>query len=124
MDVKANPVKTEAVGEQQEIPKEKAAVHSIRSRQKETVACQVTTEVRLESKEPTSLEVESGAEHQDVPKEHAAVNSSGIMKKWHRGRHLPAGRHEKPKELTRGDCGSQGKLAAACRKVSHCAAVA
>jgi hypothetical protein len=46
------------------------------------------------------------------------------MKKRHRDRNLAAGRHGKPKELTRGDCGSLRKLAAACRKVSHRARVA
>jgi hypothetical protein len=40
------------------------------------------------------------------------------------GRHLAAGRHREPKELTRGFCGSWRKLAAACRKVPHRAAVA
>jgi hypothetical protein len=46
------------------------------------------------------------------------------MKKRHRGQHLAAGRRGELKELTRGDCGSQRKLAAACRKVSRRAAVA
>jgi hypothetical protein len=40
------------------------------------------------------------------------------------GRNIAAGRCVKPKELSRGDCGSWRKLAAACRKVSHCARVA
>jgi hypothetical protein len=42
----------------------------------------------------------------------------------HRSPHLVAGRRGEPKELTRGDCGSLRKLVAACRKVSHRAAVA
>jgi hypothetical protein len=45
-------------------------------------------------------------------------------KKWHRGRKLAAGRCGEPKELTRGDCGSGKKMAAACRRVSSCATVA
>jgi hypothetical protein len=64
-------------------------------------------------------EIEPDSEHREVPQEVAAVKSSGTMKKRHRDRHLAAGRCGKPKELTRGDCGSRRKLAAACRKVSR-----
>jgi hypothetical protein len=56
--------------------------------------------------------------------EEATVKSSGAMKKRHRGRHLAAGRHGELKKLTRGNCGSWGKLAAACRKVTRRAGVA
>jgi hypothetical protein len=45
-------------------------------------------------------------------------------KKRHRGKKKAAERCEEPKELTLGICGSRRKLAAACRKVSHCATVA
>jgi hypothetical protein len=38
-------------------------------------------EVCLESKEPTSLEVESIAVHEKVPKEEAAVETFGTLKK-------------------------------------------
>jgi hypothetical protein len=55
---------------------------------------------------------------------HAIVKLVGGQKKWHRGRHLAAERCGEPKELTRGDRGSRRKLAAACRNVSHHAAVA
>jgi hypothetical protein len=68
-------------------------------------------------------EMEAVAEHQEVPAEEAAVKSSGKMKKRHRGRYLAAGRRGEPNELTRQDCGSRRKLAAACRKVSRHAAV-
>jgi hypothetical protein len=64
-------------------------------------------------------EMESESEHREVPQEVAAVKSSGTMKNRHRDRHLAARRCGKPKELTRGDCGSQRTLAAACRKVSR-----
>jgi hypothetical protein len=37
------------------------------------VACQETMKACLESKEPTSLEVESEAKHEEVPKEEAAL---------------------------------------------------
>lgn len=46
------------------------------------------------------------------------------MKKRQRGRHQAAARRGKPKELSRGDCGSRRKLAAACSKMSRRAAVA
>jgi hypothetical protein len=49
------------------------------------------------------------------------VKSLGTIKKRHSGRHLAAGQRGKPKELTRGESGSRRKLAAAYRKVSHCA---
>jgi hypothetical protein len=62
--------------------------------------------------------------HQQVPMEDAIVKPIGGRKKWHRGRHLAAGCRREPKELTRGDCGSQRKLAATCRKVSRHARVA
>jgi hypothetical protein len=78
----------------------------------------------LESKEANPEDMESEVERREVPTEEAAVKSSGTMKKGQRGRHLAAGRRGEPKELTRGDCGSQRKLAAACRKVSRGAAVA
>jgi hypothetical protein len=103
--------------EQQDIPKEGATVHTMRAGQEEMVAS-------LEYKEPSPKEREAEVERQEVPTEEAAVKSSGIMKKWHRGRHIAAGRCREPKELTQRDWGSRGKLAAACRKVSHCAAVA
>jgi hypothetical protein len=69
-------------------------------------------------------DMESEVEHREVPTEEAAVKSSGTMKKRHRGRHIAAGRRSEPKELTRGDCGSRRKLAAACRKASSRARVA
>jgi hypothetical protein len=46
------------------------------------------------------------------------------MKKRHRDRHLAAGRRGEPKEVTRGECGSRRKLAAACFKLSRRAALA
>jgi hypothetical protein len=95
------------------------------------MACQETTEANpemmepnpdMECKETTPEDVE--AVHREVPMEDAVVKLVRGRKKRHRGRHISAGRRRKPKELTRGDCGSRGKLAAACRKVSCHAAVA
>jgi hypothetical protein len=69
-------------------------------------------------------EMQSEAEHLEVPKEEAAVKSSGIPKKWHKGQNVAAGHHQKPKEQTQGSCGSQKKLAAAHRGMTHHAGVA
>jgi hypothetical protein len=87
------------------------------------MACQETTEANQE-KEPSPEEIESEVERREVPTKEAAVKSLRIMKKRERGENLDAGRCREPKQLTREDCGSRGKLAAACRKVSRCTAVA
>jgi hypothetical protein len=67
---------------------------------KETISCQLTTAVCLDSKELNSEDMESEVEHQEVCTEEATVKSSGTMKKRHRGQRLAAGRHGEPKELT------------------------
>jgi hypothetical protein len=98
-----------------------ALITGMKDGQKEMVACQETKEACLEWKEPSPKEMEFEVE---VPMEEAAAKTSRIIKKRHRGWHLAAGRSVKPKKLTRGDCGSQGKLAATRSKVSRHAAVA
>jgi hypothetical protein len=130
-EVEANPEKIEpnlgeqeAVVERQEIPNEKAANHSVRACRRETMACQETPEACLECEETISVVVESDTEHQEVSKEYAAVVTVKAASKQHRDRHLAAGRSGKPKELTRGDCGSRRKLAAAYMKVSRRARMA
>jgi hypothetical protein len=67
--------------------------------------------------------MQSAEEHQDIVSEVAAIMPVKGLKKWRRGRKLIAERHGEPKKLNRGSCGSRKKLAAACRKVSHPAAV-
>jgi hypothetical protein len=57
-------------------------------------------------------------------RENLYAETEAIKKKRHNGRHIAAGRRKKPKDLTRGDCGARGKLAASCRKVSLRATVA
>jgi hypothetical protein len=109
-----NPGEKEAGVERQETPNEDVAIYSLRKYRKETMACQGTTEARLESE----------LEHQEIPNEDAVVKPVRGRKKRHRGRKQAAGRRGELKELTRGDCGSQKKLAAACRKVSRRATVA
>jgi hypothetical protein len=102
----------------------KIIMATLNARHEETVTCQVMTETCQEKKKPNPDDVETGAERREVPKKHAVVRSSGIMKKRQRGRNLAAGRRIKPEDLNQGDCGSRGKLAAACRKVCRHAAVA
>jgi hypothetical protein len=112
---------TPTVGAFQE--KMDAWIANMRDDQKGTMSSQVTTEACLDSKEPNLEDMESEVERQEASTEEATVKSSGTMMKWHRRWHLVAGRWGEPKELTQGDCGSKRNLAAACRKVSHCAAV-
>jgi hypothetical protein len=77
-----------------------------------------------EQMEPSPEMMQSIGEHQEVPREEATVIPVRGRKRQHRGRKQAAGRRGEPKELTRGDCGSQKKLAAACRKASRRATVA
>jgi hypothetical protein len=110
--------------EQQEVPNEYAAIHSLRACQKDAIACQEMMEACVACGQPTSMDMESEAKHWEVSKEHATVDNGKALSKWHRDRHLVAGRSGKPKELTREDCGSRRKLAAACRKMSRSPRVA
>jgi hypothetical protein len=99
------PHRSENVTEQQEIPKEGAAVANV------------------DCKDQGPRQLESGVESQLVPAEEVAVKSSRT-KKRPRSRCIAAGRHVKPTKLIRGDSESWRKLVATCRKVSRCAAVA
>jgi hypothetical protein len=128
----------EAAAEQQENPN---AIHYLRAHRNERTACQEATEANpekmvpsdraiaiLEMMEATDLkanpeEMESESGHREISKEDAVAKPVKGRKKRHRDRHLAAGRRGEPKELNRGDCGSQRKLAAACRKVPRRAAV-
>jgi hypothetical protein len=60
--------------------------------------------------------MQSTEEHQDILSEDVAVLPVKGLKKRLRVRKLTAGRSGEPKELTRGNCGSRRKLAAACRR--------
>jgi hypothetical protein len=90
----------------------------------ETTVCHEETEAAIEKIEPDSVTMQSVAEHREAPEEDAVVKPVRGRKKRHRGPKQAAGRRGEPKELTRGDCGSRKKLAAACRKVSRRATVA
>jgi hypothetical protein len=48
---------------------------------KEPTACQEEMEDCLESKEPTSVEIEPVAVHEEVPEENAAVKTVRALKK-------------------------------------------
>jgi hypothetical protein len=87
-------------------------------------ACHEATETDTEKTESYPGMMQSVAEHQVSPKEDAVVKPVKGRKKRHRSRKPTAGRRGEPKELTRSDCGSGKKLAAACRKVSSYATVA
>jgi hypothetical protein len=52
------------------------------------MVCQDVTEACLESKEPTSLEIESVAVYEEVPKEQATVATVRALKKQYSGLHL------------------------------------
>jgi hypothetical protein len=58
-------------------------------------------------------ELESEAEHEEVPKEEAAVETFGALKKWYGDWHLAVRRCGQPKKWTKGNGGSQKKLATA-----------
>jgi hypothetical protein len=102
----------------------RAATEPIRAELDETTATQEATEANAEKTEPDTGMMQSIAEHQVACKEDAVVKPVKGRKKRLRGRKPAAGRCGEPKKLTRGDCGSGKKLAAACRKVSSCATVA
>jgi hypothetical protein len=69
-------------------------------------------------------ERQSVGEHQEVLKEEAAIMPVGEPRKRRRNRNLAVERRQKPKERTRGYCGSRNRVTIADRKVSLRAAVA
>jgi hypothetical protein len=110
-EMEAIQARTKAIRAKTEAMRDKRVEANLNPCRKETMACQETTEA--------NPEMESESERREVPMEEAAVKSSGTMKKRQMSRHLAAGRRGEQKELTRGDCGSRRKLAAAFRKVSR-----
>jgi hypothetical protein len=71
-----------------------------------------------------SEEMQPVMEHLGAPEENAIVKLVRGLKTQCRFQKSTAGRRGEPKELTRGNCGPQRKLAVACRKVSCHAKVA
>jgi hypothetical protein len=70
----------------------------------------------LESKEPTSVEIQSAAVHEEVPREERTVRA---LKKRYGDKHLAVGYHQQLKKWTQGDGGSRKKLAATCRGMTR-----
>lgn len=85
------------------------------------MACQEVMEACLESKEPTSEEIESVMELEGVPKEEATMKHVRALKKWHGNWNLALGHLGQLKKWTQGNGGFWEKLAAACRGMTHCA---
>jgi hypothetical protein len=81
-------------------------------------------EACLESKELTSLEVESEAEHEEDLKEEATVEAFRALKKCLGDQHLAIRRRSQPKKWTQANGGSQQKLATTHRRMTHHAGVA
>jgi hypothetical protein len=94
---------------------------SMNAWRKEMMASQEVTEACLESKEPTSVQIVSIEVHEEVPKEEAAVKTVRALTKQYGDRHLATGHTQQLKKQTQGDSGSQKKLAAAHRWMTHCA---
>jgi hypothetical protein len=102
--------------QQEEVPVEDATVilvvepeEETSNTRKETMACQEMEE-RLEEEEPTSVDRKPEVAHQRVvPVEVAVLKPVKGRKKRQRGKKQAAGRHEEPKKLSRGDCGSRRK---------------
>jgi hypothetical protein len=120
----------EAAEQQEEVPVEDATVMPVveteeesSNTRKETMSCQ-EMEARQDEQKLTPMDRKPEAAKVEVPKEDAVVKPVNGRKRRHRGKKQAAGRHEEPKKLTRGDCGSRMKLAAACRKASRHATVA
>jgi hypothetical protein len=122
-DLEERRVETKVIQAKTKAMRDKRMEANMNAWWEETTADREATEVNPEKMETCPEIMQSTEEHLEVPKEGVALKSSGTVKKWHRGQNLAAGCCGKPKELTRGDCGSQRKLAATCRKVSHYATV-
>jgi hypothetical protein len=58
---------------------------------KEMTACQEATEASLESKEPTSVEIQPVVVHEEVPKAQAAVKTVRALKRRYGDWHLAVG---------------------------------
>jgi hypothetical protein len=97
-----------------------AMLAEMRAWLKETMAYQEAMGACPESREPTSVQIESELEHEEVTKEEAMVKIITALKKWHGDRHLAIRYHGQLKKRTQGNGGSWQKLAAACRGLTCC----
>jgi hypothetical protein len=117
-------VRTEAIQEeiiaQMDAHQERLGA-SVSASQEGMTTCQEVTEACLESKELTSLEIESIVVHEEVSKKEATVQTVRALKKHHGDWHLALGHYRKPKKWTHANGESWKKLASACRGMTCCA---
>jgi hypothetical protein len=102
-------------------------IHETQSLQKacqETTACHEATEAGTEKTETDPGMMQSKEKHQEIPRGEAAVMSVRGLRKLCRVRNLAAERRQKPKERTRGYCGSRKTVTVAGRRTSRHASVA
>jgi hypothetical protein len=109
----------ETAVEQQEIPNEEVAVHSLRTCRRETAASQESTKT-----EPDPGKMQSVEEHQEIPKEEAAVMPVGGLRKRRMDRNLAAGPRQKPKRRIQATCESRRRLTFAGKEITRRATVA
>jgi hypothetical protein len=68
-----------------------AWLEKMKAWQKEMTVCQKVTEACLESKEPTSVEIESVVVQEEVPKEVATMKTVRALKEQYEDQHLAVG---------------------------------
>jgi hypothetical protein len=90
---------------------QKTLISRMEANQERIMVCLGKTEATDLKENPE--EMQSKAEHQEVLKEDPIVKLVRGQKKWYRGQNLAPECHQKPKERTLENCGSQKKLAAA-----------
>jgi succinate dehydrogenase/fumarate reductase flavoprotein subunit len=77
------------------------------------------TEACRESKETTSLAIESVAVHEEVPKEEAALEPVRALRERHGDRNLAVGRRRLQKKRNQGNGVSRKELLAGCRGMNR-----
>jgi hypothetical protein len=87
-----------------------------RTSSQETLACHDATRADTEKNEPDPGMLQSIEDHQEIAKKEAAVMLVGGLRKWRRVRNLAAEYRQKPKENTRGYCGSRKRVTVAGRR--------
>jgi hypothetical protein len=117
--IATNSGEKETVVEQQEIPNEEVAVHSLRTCRSETAASQEATKT-----EPDPEKMQSMGGHQEIPKEEAAVMPVGGLRKRHRDWNWAAGRRQKLEGRIQASCESSRRVTVACKKITSRATVA
>jgi hypothetical protein len=83
---------------------------------RETTACHDATKADTEKNEPDPGMMQSIKDHQEIAKEEAAVMLIGGLRKRRRIQNLAVEHRQKPKEKTRGYCGSRKRVTVAGRR--------